>query len=116
MNKNTTRAALLAAAFIVALPFGLMAQDEGYYAYSYARLSYVNGAVHVQRTADLGYEKGEVNLALVKGDRLGTESGQAEVHFGRRNYLRLADYTKVEFAALPTEGQELIKLHLTEGS
>jgi hypothetical protein len=93
-----------------------MAQDDGYYANSFARLSFVNGSVYVQRTGDLGYEKGEVNLALVQGDKLGTESGQAEIHFGRRNYLRLADNTKVEFAVLPTEGQELIKIHLTEGS
>ncbi len=116
MNKMTSKATLLAVALIVSIPLGLMAQDDGYYALSFARLSYVNGSVYVQRTGDLGYEKGEVNLALVQGDKLGTESGQAEIHFGRRNYLRLADYTKVEFAILPTEGHELIKLHLTEGS
>jgi hypothetical protein len=116
MNKMTTKATLLAIAFIVSIPLGLTAQDDGYYANSFARLSFVNGSVYVQRTGDLGYEKGEVNLALVQGDKLGTESGQAEIHFGRRNYLRLADNTKVEFAILPTEGNELIKIHLTEGS
>jgi len=116
MNKIMTKAALLAAALIVWIPLGLTGQDEGFYPYSYARLSYVNGSVYVQRTGDLGYEKGEVNLALVRGDKLGTESGQAEIHFGRRNYLRLSDNTKVEFAVLPTEGNELIKIHLTEGS
>ncbi len=116
MNKMTTKATRLAIALIVSIPLGLMAQDDGYYANSFARLSFVNGSVYVQRTGDLGYEKGEVNLALVQGDKLGTESGQAEIHFGRRNYLRLADNTKVEFAILPTEGNELIKLHLTEGS
>ncbi|MCK7478630.1 MAG: hypothetical protein M0C28_15565 [Candidatus Moduliflexus flocculans] len=36
-------------------------------------MSYVNGSVYVQRTGDLGYEKGEVNLALVQGDKMGTE-------------------------------------------
>jgi len=107
---------ILAIAIIVSIPLGLMAQDEGFYPYSYARLSYVNGSVFVQRTADLGYEKGEVNLALVQGDKMGTEAGQAEIHFGRRNYLRLADNTKVEFAVLPQEGDERIKLHITEGS
>ncbi len=116
MNKMMKRAALLAVAFIVSIPLGLMAQDEGFYPYSYARLSYVNGAVFVQRTSDLGYEQGEVNLALVQGDKIGTEKGQAEIHFGRRNYLRLDDNTKVEFALLPTEGEERIKIHLTEGS
>jgi hypothetical protein len=107
---------ILAIAFIVSIPLGLLAQDEGFYPYSYARLSYVNGSVYVQRASDLGYEKGEVNLALVQGDKMGTEAGQAEIHFGRRNYLRLADNTKVEFALLPQEGDEHIKIHLTEGS
>jgi hypothetical protein len=107
---------ILAIAIIVSIPLGLMAQDEGFYPYSYARLSYVNGSVFVQRTSDLGYEKGEVNLALVQGDKMGTEVGQAEIHFGRRNYFRLADNTKVEFAVLPQEGDERIKLHVTEGS
>jgi len=116
MRKMMTKASLLAIAFIVSIPLGLQAQDEGFYPYSYARLSYVNGTVYVQRTSDLGYEKGEINLALVQGDKMGTESGQAEIHFGRRNYLRIDDNTKVEFAVLPTEGEERIKLHLTEGS
>lgn len=116
MNKKMKKASLLAIAFIVSIPLGLMAQDEGFYPYSYARLSYVNGSVYVQRTSDLGYEKGEVNLALVQGDKMGTENGQAEIHFGRRNYLRLDNNTKVEFAVLPTEGEERIKIHLTEGS
>jgi hypothetical protein len=116
MNKKMTKALIGAVVFIVLIPFGLAAQDEGFYPYSYARLSYVNGSVYVQRTADLGYEKGEVNLALVQGDKMGTENGQAEVHFGRRNYLRLADNTKLEFAVLPQESDERIKIHLTEGS
>ena len=107
---------ILAIAFIVSIPLGLLAQDEGFYPYSYARLSYVNGSVYVQRTSDLGYEKGEVNLALVQGDKMGTEAGQAEIHFGRRNYLRLDANTKVEFAVLPRDGEERIKIQLVEGS
>ena len=122
MNKMMIRAALVAAAFIVSIPLGLAAQepgavpDQGYYAYSYARLSYVNGDVFVQRSADQGFEKGEINLALVQGDTLGTQRGQAEIHFGQRNYLRLGENTKVEFATLPTEGDQRIGIHLTEGT
>jgi len=116
MNKMMTKASLIAIALIVSIPLGLMAQDEGFYPYSFARLSYVNGSVYVQRASDLGFEKGEVNLALVQGDKMGTENGQAEIHFGRRNYLRLDGNTKVEFAVLPTEGDERIRIHLTEGS
>ncbi len=109
-----TMLALLA--FIVVAPLGAAQENDSYYAYSYARLSYVGGDVFVQRTSDLGYEKGEVNLALVEGDKLGTENGQAEVHFGRRNYLRVGDYSQVEFAVLPREGDDRIKLHVLEGS
>ena len=116
MNKMMTKASLLAIALIVLIPLGLKAQDEGFYPYSFARLNYVNGSVYIQRTADLGFEKGEINLALVQGDKIGTEIGQAEIHFGRRNYLRLDNNTKVEFAVLPTEGEERIKIHLTDGS
>lgn len=108
--------AFLIIAFVVSIPLGLLAQDEGYYPYSFARLSYVNGSVYVQRTSDLGYEKGEINLALVQGDKMGTEDGQAEVHFGRRNYLRLDADTKVEFAKLPKEGDERLEIHILEGS
>jgi hypothetical protein len=114
------KALLLAVAFLVSIPLGLSAQSdtpsEGYYAPSYARLTYVSGDVFVQRPSDLGTEKAEVNLALVRGDKLGTGVGQVEIHFGRRNYLRLDDNTKVEFALLPVEGDDRIKIHVLEGS
>jgi len=111
MKKLTS----LLAALIVSIPLGLAGQEETFYPYSFARLSYVNGDVYVQRASDLGYEKGEVNLALVQGDKMGTERGRAEVHFGRRNYLRLDENTSLEFAILPQEGQEYIKIHILEG-
>ena len=101
--------------FIVSIPLGLAGQDETFFPYSFARMSYVKGDVYVQRTSDLGYERGEVNLALVQGDKMGTERGQAEIHFGRRNYLRLDEDTRVEFAFLPREDEEYIKIHLLEG-
>ena len=114
------KAALLALAFLVSIPLGLAAQSDassdGYYAPSFARLTYVQGDVFVQRTSDLGTERGEVNLVLVQGDKLGTGAGQAEVNFGRRNYLRLAENSKVEFAVLPTGGDNHVKIHVLEGS
>jgi hypothetical protein len=114
------KAMLLAVAFLVSIPLGLSAQSEtpreGYNASSFARLSYVSGDVFVQRASDLGTERGEVNLVLVQGDKLGTGAGQVEVQFGRRNYLRLDNNTKVEFAILPTEGDDRIKIHVLEGS
>ncbi len=114
------KAILLAVAFLVCIPLGLLAQSDtpsdGYNAASFARLTFVNGEVFVQRTSDLGTERGEVNMALVQGDKLGTGAGQAEIHFGRRNYLRLDNNSKVEFAILPTEGNDQIKIHVLEGS
>lgn len=86
-----------------------------YYSYSYSRLSYVNGDVYIQRTGDLGYEEGVVNLVLIKGDKLGTREGRAEVHFGRRNYLRINHYTQVDLVNLPEGGDDRIRLHLLSG-
>jgi len=101
-------------AFFVSLTFSY--EDQEYYGYSYARLSYVKGDVFIQRTEDLGYEEGTVNLALVEGEKLGTRDGRAEIHFGRKNYLRIDMYTQVDFINLPRRGDDLIKLNLLSGS
>jgi hypothetical protein len=110
------KAALILTALAFFLPSILSAQEEGYYAYSYARLSYVNGDVVVERAGDLGTEQGVVNLALVEGDKLGTKAGRAEIQFGKKNYLRLDENTNVEFANLPRQGDDLIRMHLLSGS
>lgn len=110
---------LVTAAVLLVLGFVPLAGQEGdaqYYADSYARLSFVRGDVFVQRTSDLGYEKGEVNLALVQGDKLGTRDGQAEIALGRRNYLRLDTDTQVEFALMPRQEGDLLKVSLLAGS
>ncbi|MFB0566121.1 MAG: DUF6600 domain-containing protein [Candidatus Aminicenantaceae bacterium] len=91
-------------------------ENEGYYSYSYARLSYVKGDVFVQRAQDLGYEEGVVNLPVVESDKLGTREGRAEIHFGKRNYLRVDNNTQVDFVSLPKNGYDLIKLHILSGS
>ncbi|MDH4197215.1 MAG: hypothetical protein OEW05_07410 [Candidatus Aminicenantes bacterium] len=107
---------LVLAVGLLFLPPAPASGQDGYYAASYARLSYVRGDVFVQRGADLGYEKGEVNLALIEGDRLGTRDGLAEVQFSLRNYLRIDRDTQVEFATLPREGDDRIQIRLLEGS
>ena len=117
--KNASLRAVAFLFLILFVPLGLLAQSatpsEGYYAGSFARLSYLVGDVFVQRTSDLGTERAEVNLVLVQGDTLGTGIGQVEVQFGGRNYLRLDNNSKVEFAVLPTEGDGRIKIHILEG-
>lgn len=103
------------ACFIFFFSFAFSSSQEGYYSYSFARLNYVKGDVYIERSEDLGYEEGVVNLALVEGDKLGTQEGRAEVHFGRKNYLRINSFTQIDFADLPSRGDDLIKLHLLSG-
>ena len=95
--------------------FAFSSEEEAY-SYSYARLSYVRGDVFVERAEDLGYEEGTVNLPLVEGDKLGTKEGRAEIHFGRKNYLRLDSFTHIDFVQLPKRGDDSTKIHLLSGS
>lgn len=91
------------------------AQERDYYDNSFVRLNHVQGDVFVQRTEDLGQEAGVVNLVLVEGDKLGSRGGRAEVHFSGRNFLRMDNYTEVEFAGLPRSGYDQVRINLLEG-
>jgi hypothetical protein len=110
------KTAIFFSMFAFLLPFLFSSESGDYYSYSYARLSYVKGDVFVQRSADLGYEEGAVNLPVVEGDKLGTREGRAEIHFGKKNYLRVDNYTQVDFATLPRRGYDQIKLHVLSGN
>ncbi len=103
------------ACFAATVSFVYSSPQEEYYSYSYAQLSYVKGDVFVHRGEDLGYEEGVINLALVEGDKLGTQEGRTEVHFGKKNYLRLNSFTQIDLVDLPQRGNDLIKLHLLSG-
>lgn len=94
---------------------GLAVADESYYSGSFARLTYVQGDVRVDRGQELGIESGEVNFVLTAGDKLMTEDGLVEVNFGRNNYLRADRYSVVEMVRLPESGYEDISLHLYRG-
>lgn len=102
-------------ACVLCLPVMAMAQDEGYYSRSYARINYVSGDVFVQRAGNLGFETGVLNLAMAEGDKLGTREGRVEIQFGGRNYLRTDRLTQVEFAKLPRQDNDPYKLHLLSG-
>ena len=108
--------AILTAFLVFFVTFAFSSSEEEYYSYSYARLSYVKGDVYIQRAEDLGYESGVVNLPVVAGDKLGTRDGRAEIHFGRKNYLRMDSHTQIEIAELPRKGDDQIKLHLLSGN
>ncbi len=101
--------------FVFLSSFAFASPQQGYYSYSFSRLSYAKGDVFIQRGSDLGYEEGVVNLPLIAGDKLATREGWAEVHFGRRNYLRLNSFSQVELAQLPEEGNNLTSLQFLTG-
>ncbi len=103
------------AAMALAWPFILGAQSGDYYDLSIARLTYVRGAVVVERSNGLDSEEGIVNLALVESDRLVTRDGRAEISLGRRNYVRLDRGSELEFSSLPRRGDDLTRLYLLSG-
>lgn len=113
MKKQTF--IILCLAFCVSFGFS-SPQGEEYYSYSFARLNYVKGDVFIQRTEDMGYEEGTVNLPIVEGDKLGTQDGRAEIHFGRKNFLRIDKYTQIDFVKLPQRGDDFVSLHLVSGN
>jgi len=116
MEEKMRKSFILFACFAFLASPVLCAEEEGAYQYSYARLSYVKGDVFIGRAGDMGYEEGVVNLPVVEGDKMGTREGRAEIHFGRKNYLRIDSYTQLDFVALPKSGNDEIKLHLISGS
>lgn len=118
MRSTGLKAIMAATCLALFLPAVLAGQEAGdgtYYPFKFARLNYVSGDVFIQRTGDLGYEKGEINLVLVEGDSLGTGDGRAEIQFGRRNTVRIDANGKVEFAGLPDGTDDPVKLHILEG-
>ena len=111
------KGAMIIAALVFFFPLISQADDEETYdRTSFARLSFVKGDVVVERANEMGREEGIVNLVIVEGDKLATKVGRAEVQFLKRNYLRLDDSTEVEFAVLPREGDNRVRLHFLAGN
>ncbi len=106
---------MLLTVLMVCLPVSTVFAGLNYYDYNYARMSYVQGDVYVQRADDLGYEEGMVNLGLIQGDKLGTRDGRTELHLGNRNYLRINSYTQLDIVGLPDEYEYRVELNLLSG-
>ena len=106
---------MVLAAAIMILPVAALSGQEGYYSGSFIRLNYVQGEVVIQRSGDLGFEQGEVNLALAQGDKLAAKNGRAEIHFGKSNYLRVNDMSQVEFVNLPRGSGDPTKVNVLSG-
>jgi Family of unknown function (DUF6600) len=122
------RTCLIAAA-VFALAVGVFAQeaeapapqapqetkDAKYTNDSIARLSFVDGKAFVQRASDLGYEEAALNMPISEGDRISTSEGRVEVHFGRANYLRLDNDSKVDILNLPKKDDEIARIRVWSG-
>jgi len=91
-------------------------EETAYTNDSVARLSHLSGTAFIQRASDIGYEECVVNTPVTEGDRLGTTDGRAEVHFGRGNYVRLDNETKVDFLNLPKKGDDSIRIRVWSGA
>jgi hypothetical protein len=83
---------------------------------TFARLSYINGNVYIQRATELDYEEGIINMPLTEGDRMGTTDGRAEVYLGQGKFLRLDQNTKIDFLNLPKREDDLTQIQLWTGS
>ena len=92
------------------------AEETRYTNNSFARLSYVKGDIYIQRSADLGYEEGVVNMPVSEGDRMGTTDGRAEIYLGNGNYVRLDNETKIDVLTLPKIESELIRIRVWTGN
>jgi len=91
-------------------------QETKYTNDSVARMSYVEGKTFIQRASDNGYEEGLLNTPVSEGDRLGTAEGRMEVHFGRGNYVRLDNDTKLDILNLPKKGDDIARMRVWSGS
>jgi len=103
-------------AALLLLFLALMYADEPDYTNdSIARLSYVSGNAFIQRSSELTYEEGVVNMPIAQGDRVGTTDGRAEVYFGKGKYIRLDKQTKVDFINLPKRGNDRTQFRIWSG-
>jgi hypothetical protein len=91
-------------------------KDAKYTNESVARLSFVDGKAFVQRASDLGYEEAALNMPISEGDRIGTSEGRVEIHFGKGNYLRLDNDTKVDVLNLPKKDDDIARIRIWSGN
>jgi hypothetical protein len=91
-------------------------QDAKYTNESVAYLSFIDGKAFVQRASDLGFEEGALNMPISEGDRIGTSDGRAEIHFGKGNYIRLDDETKLDVLNLPKKDDDITRLRVWSGN
>jgi hypothetical protein len=108
---------LLSLTIVFFFSAGLRGEEQAKYTNeSFARLSYINGSVTIQRTPDAKPEEGVLNAPLEDGNIVATAGGRAEVYFGKSNYIRLDDNTRLEIVTLPKKDSNQVRLRVSNGS
>ncbi len=69
----------------------------------FARLSYVEGEVMIERAAEPGLEDATINMPVGEGDRIIVAQGRAELYLGHMSYIRLNTNSKIDVIELPFE-------------
>lgn len=113
MSRNLCRLLLAGALICVAVP--LWADSN----VRIVRLSYLDGDVQIDRGAGQGLERAVLNMPVVQGTRLSTQSGAtAEVEFEDGSTLRLIPATTVEFRTLVLRdsGERVSAMELAQGT
>ena len=78
-----------------------------------ARISYMEGDVSFQNTADVDWTAASINLPLQPGDRIYTgPQGRAEIEFDEGSVLRLAERTDIQFLSL---NEDVIQIRILTG-
>jgi hypothetical protein len=79
-----------------------------------SRISYLTGDVKIRRAGGDDWERAVLNLPVVDGDEIATDSNALlEIQFDRDNYLRLAQNSYLKILGLKDEG---IAVSITHGS
>jgi hypothetical protein len=87
--------------------------DEGY---RDGRVLYLESGVVLQRATEAGSEEATVNLPLLPGDRVWTDStGRADFQFPDGTRLRLDSRSKIDYVAHDESGHEQVVLRLWSG-
>ncbi len=70
-----------------------------------ARISFIRGDVQIRRVGADNWEKADLNLPIVEGDEITTDSGSRfEIQFGSNAHLRIAENSYLKILKLRDEG------------
>ena len=81
-----------------------------------ARLNYISGEIYIQKPSEMDYIKGDVDMPILEGYRLGTINGRAEIDINRNQYIRLDKQTKIDILKLPGGTSGTVHLRILAGN